>query len=45
MYHTSISVEIKLFIMANRNSNNIKDYDIDDRRFIKHVKVDNESII
>jgi hypothetical protein len=31
--------------MANNNLNNIRDYDISDPRFIKHVKVDNEAII
>ena len=31
--------------MANNNSNNIKDYDIADTRFIIDVKVDNEAII
>lgn len=45
IYPISISVEIKLFIMANNNLNNIRDYDIADPRFIKHVKVNNEAII
>jgi hypothetical protein len=31
--------------MANNNLNSIRDYDISDPRFIKHVKVDNEAII